>query len=161
MIGSSFYRRFPGYNFFQIPRHQTSHSQSSHSQPDFTLSEKTTLQQAMLYRLNSDYNPITSTVDWRKSRTRRNNPPRPLLIRFRCTCSPQSCRRKRRCTRQHYRCENKGRTRSVCRPLHFPVKPGDELETKVWLLVDKEGKQKSRLSNSSRVRERRAWARLR
>ncbi len=93
MIGSSFYRggsQGTGFSKSLITKPPTPKAPTR--DPDFTLAEKTTLQQAMLYRLSGDYNPIHIDGGLGEKVGLGDHPPRSLLVRFCCSCSAQGGR---------------------------------------------------------------------
>lgn len=144
MIGSSFYRgggQGTGFNKSIITKPPTPKAPTR--DPDFTLSEKTTLQQAMIYRLSGDYNPIHIDGGLGEKVGLGGT-----ILHGLCSYGFAA-----RAVLKAVNSGNDGvpanltgaKTRYELEAFAVrftsPVRPGDELETKVWLVGEKDSKQ--------------------
>ncbi|KAJ1028585.1 hypothetical protein NDA16_001751 [Ustilago loliicola] len=143
MIGRSFYRgggQGTGFSKSIITKPPTPKAPTR--DPDFTLSEKTTLQQAMLYRLSGDYNPIHIDGGLGEKVGLGGT-----ILHGLCSYGYAARAVLKAVDANDGVPANltgaKTRYELEAFAVRFtsPVRPGDELETKVWLVGDKDGKQ--------------------
>lgn len=143
MIGSSFYRggsQGTGFSKSLSPKLPSPKTPSSN--PDFVLSEKTTLQQAMIYRLSGDYNPIHIDGGLGEKVGLGGTILHGLCsFGFAARAVLKAVDANDGVPANTTGAKTRFELEAFGVRFTSPVKPGDELETKVWLLGEKEGKQ--------------------
>ena len=142
MVGSSFYRggsQGTGFSKSLITKPPTTKAPSRN--PDFVLAEKTTLQQAMLYRLSGDYNPIHIDGGLGEKVGLGGTILHGLCsFGFAARAVLKAVDANDGVPANTTGAKTRAELEAFAVRFTSPVKPGDELETKVWILGDKQGK---------------------
>lgn len=143
MIGSSFYRgggQGTGFSKSLITKPPTPKAPTR--SPDFTLSEKTSPQQAMLYRLSGDYNPIHIDGGLGEKVGLGGTILHGLCsFGFAARAVLKAVDANDGIPANLTGAKHRYELEAFAVRFTSPVKPGDELETKVWLLAESNGKQ--------------------
>ncbi|CBQ71966.1 related to Estradiol 17 beta-dehydrogenase 4 [Sporisorium reilianum SRZ2] len=143
MVGSSFYRggsQGTGFSRSLITKPPTPKAPAR--DPDFVLAEKTTLQQAMLYRLSGDYNPIHIDAGLGEKVGLGGTILHGLCsFGFAARAVLKAVDANDGVPANTTGAKNRFELEAFAVRFTSPVRPGDELETKVWLLGDKDGKR--------------------
>lgn len=142
MIGSSFYRGGgQGTGFSKSLTPKPPQPKAPSRDPDFVLSEKTTLQQAMLYRLSGDYNPIHIDGGLGEKVGLGGTILHGLCsFGFAARAVLKSVDPNDGVPANTTGAKTRYELEAFSVRFTSPVKPGDELETKVWHLANKDGK---------------------
>ncbi|CDS82183.1 related to Estradiol 17 beta-dehydrogenase 4 [Sporisorium scitamineum] len=143
MVGSSFYRggsQHTGFTKSLVTKPATPKPPSRN--PDFILSEKTTLQQAMLYRLSGDYNPIHIDAGLGEKVGLGGTILHGLCsFGFAARAVLKAVDPNDGVPANTTGAKVRFELEAFAVRFTSPVRPGDELETRVWLVGEKEGKE--------------------
>ncbi|KAN0061529.1 hypothetical protein ACQY0O_006376 [Thecaphora frezii] len=142
MVGSAFYRgggQGTGYSKSIIKKPQSVKTPSR--TPDFRLSERTTPQQALLYRLSGDYNPlhIDPAIGQKGGLGG-------VILHGLCSYGHaaravlKAVNAKDGQPADRTGSDKRAELEVFTARFTSPVRPGDELETSVWILGEKDGK---------------------
>ncbi|KAI3478674.1 hypothetical protein L1887_59311 [Cichorium endivia] len=142
IIGSSFYRGGgQGTGFSKALSKRLPQPKAPSREPDFVLAEKTTLQQAMLYRLSGDYNPIHIDGGLGKKVGLGGTILHGLCsFGFAARAVLKAVDPNDGVPANLTNSSARHELEAFAVRFTSPVKPGDELETKVWIIGTKDGK---------------------
>ncbi|KAJ1029559.1 hypothetical protein NDA13_002805 [Ustilago tritici] len=143
MVSSSFYRgggQGTGFRKSIITKPPTPKAPTR--DPDFTLSEKTTLQQAMIYRLSGDYDPIHIDDGLGEKVGLRGTILHGLCsYGFAARAVLKAVDANDGVPANLTGAKTRYELEAFAVRFTSPVRPGDELKTKVWLVGEKDSKQ--------------------